>query len=195
MIGDVGNLAGGLAELFHLEVRVQNRRTLLHRVGRGKHSRQNFVLDIDQRRRFFGDMDVDGRHRRHGMALVEHLAYRQHVALDVAERRLSFAQIHDLIGSLRQVCSRNHRLDAFERFRLGRIDALDARMRVRTAQDRAVQQPRHLEIGPIDGSARNFVGAVVPNRPRADHAIWLSAHAWVSRICLAASCTARMILS
>ena len=109
------------------------------------------------------------------------------------ERALA-AEPHLLVG-LREIPAGDDRLDARQRLGGRRVDRDDARVRVRAADDRAVEHAGEREVGAEVGASGHLVGAVVADRPRTDVRELAGAHAVTFRISAAASSTARIILS
>ena len=147
---------------------VQLRRARRNRLIDAGHRRQDVVDHLDSICRLARDVERCRGHGRNRMAVVQHLVARQHAVAHVAEveRRLS-AEKH-LRGIGRDVARRHHRLHAGQRLGRRRVDRHDARVRVRAAQHRAVQQAGQADIGAVGGAARDFVDAVVAHRPRPD---------------------------
>jgi hypothetical protein len=84
------------------------------------------------------------------------------------------AQLGDLVGVLGQISRGHDRLDAGQAEGLAGVDLADGGVGVGTAQDTAVQQAGHLEVGAVEGPAGDLVHAVVTDRSRADHLVWRS---------------------
>ena len=149
---------------------MQDRRALPHSVLRVQRRRQDVVLHIHQRRRLFGDMRAYRRNRRDRMPSVQRLFARHYIAAEkpVVHRRALFL-IHELRRRLRKIRRRNDRMHARQRQRAARVDAYDARVRVRAAYNLAMQQPRHSRIRRVPSPPRNLIHPVVPYRPRPHH--------------------------
>src|SRR5205823_11478386 len=97
----------------------------------------------------------------HGLAPVQHLAAGQAVAAQVVQLDRAFAQVGDAVAGVGQVGGGDDRLDARRLKRLADLDAADDAVGVRAAEDAAVQEARHGEVGAVQGAAGNLVGAVV----------------------------------
>ena len=192
MLRDVAHAAGLLAKFLGFEILVQNGRALSHGFGSRERARQHFVIDFDQAGGFFGDMDAGGGNGGNRMPPIEHFALGEHVAARIAEGRVAFAQVDQALRHLRKIVCCHDRFDSGERRGLAGIDAANARMRVRAAQNEAVEQPGHLKIRAVERATCDLVGAIVPDRARTDDSVFLGLHALAS---WAACSTARMILS
>ena len=179
---------------------VQQRGARLHRLDHVDHMRQHLVFDLDQRQRRLRHRFGGRRHRRHRMAVVEHLLARHHVARDVAEIDHQFAHRRHFIRHFGEIVARHHRLDPGQRQRGRNVDGLDARVSVRAAQYLADQLSGQVVVGAEARAAGHLVDTVGPQRPRADEFEVLlfvlehGRHDQASRISRAASSTASMIL-
>ena len=98
---------------------------------------QLLVHDLDEVHRVEGRVLVNGRDRRDGVADEAH-------ALD-AQRVLVLTDGEDAVGD-GQVLARDDGVDAGERERLRRVDALDARVRLGRAEDFAVEHARQRDV-------------------------------------------------
>jgi hypothetical protein len=150
VLGDIGRPVPALAQGIGAQVVEQDRRVGGHRGLAVEHVRQQFIFHRDQPRRLFGDVGRVGRHRGDGMAVVEHLVPRQHIAAAVAQVDDRLAQVGDLVLDGGHIRRSGHRAHAGQRSRGRRVDAHDAGVGVRAAQHLAVQQPRQLHIGAVD---------------------------------------------
>ncbi len=127
---------------------------------------QILVLDVDQRQRLLGDLDAVGRDRRDLVAQAPHLvALERHVVLgEDAERPL-----------VRHVGGGQHRVHAGQRPGPARVDAHDARMHARRAQDLRVELAGEIQIVQVARLAARLVGrvelrdALADERPLLDH--------------------------
>src|SRR4029077_15125368 len=99
------------------------------------------------------------------------------------------------------VAGGNDGLHARQLFRLRGIDAPDARMRMRAAQDLAPDHAGHVGVGGKGRAARDLVDAVGTNGALADPLVvgddvhWAGSSFYCARISAAVSITARTILS
>lgn len=168
------------------------------------HVRQHLVVDHDEIERTLGDLGRDGRHGCNRVTRVQHLATRQAVVGDVDQRGRAFALLERLGANAGKVVGRDDRLDPRQRARGARVDADDARMRMRAAFHASDQHAGQMDIGTEDGAAGHLVCAVGPDRALPDDlqpggircmrgVVHRAPPA--ARICAAASITARTILS
>ena len=199
---DRGHVGGGKRLGIHAareHVLVQQRRTGCHRAVEVQHRRQRVVVDADRRQRRGRDARRGRRHRRHRVAVVQHLLARHHVAAEVAARDLGLAARDIALRRRQEILRGHHREHAGQRERGARVDAEDARVRVRAAQHAAPDHARQRVVRAVARAPRDLVDAVGTRRARADLAKrrFLRAHAAppAARIVAAASSTARMILS
>src|SRR6185437_3112302 len=95
----------------------------------------------------FSDMSAGGGDGGDCMAPVQRFAAGEHVAASITERRVTFAQVDEAVGSLREISGGQDGLHARKLLGLGGVDAANARVGVRAAQNVAVEQPGHLEVG------------------------------------------------
>ena len=162
---DVGGLGRRRFDAAGDHVLEQQRRPIRHRLVHVDDVGQHLVVHLDQRRRLIGDRGADRGDRGHRMALVIGLLARHDVARDVPE-------IHrDALGTdvveflVRQVLPRHHRLDAGQLLGGRCVDRADARVRVRRAQDAAVQHAGQLVVAAVHGASRHLGHAVRTDRP------------------------------
>ena len=187
----------GAFDALGAHVLVQDRRGRLHRLDRIDDVRQDLVVDLDQLERRLRDRLARRRHRRDRMAVVERLLARHGVAGHVAVGRAGL--------DLREIVARHHRLDAGKLLGGRDVDRLDARMRMRAAQDLSDQHAGQVEVGAELGAPGHLVDAVVLDRRGADDLELLVGveaallqncrHDQAPLISFAAACTERMILS
>ncbi len=149
---------------------MQHHRAFLHRLAHVLDERQDFVLDLDQRRGFLGHVRILGRHGGHGMAVVEHGVLGDAVVGDVlhADAAALAGRNHGLVQR-RKIGAGDDRLDARQGHRLADVDALDAGVRMRTAHDLAVQHVRQVHVVAKLGLAGDLVDAVAAYRGRTQH--------------------------
>ncbi len=173
VLGHVGRhvalFAGRLA--IGADIVVEHQSIGTSRLPHVQHRRQYLVLDLDQPRRFLGNVHRIGRHRRHGMTGVKHLVSGQDVLVQVVPVDDPFAQITGTVSGRRHVGVGAHRMHAGDRGRSGRVDRNDAGMSMRTSQDVAVQEPRQLDVRTVTGTPCHLVGSVVPDRSGPDHVV------------------------
>ena len=188
-------------DAFGKDVVVQDRRAFSQRFLHAEHERQLLIFDFDQRQSLAGDLGAGRSNGRNCVALVENLIECEAVVRNIDDVRGAFADMHHQRFQRRQVPARRHGLDPGKGLGLTRIDRDDPGVRMRTAQDRAPEHPRRLEIGAVERPARDLVDTVGTHRARADMAELLHlfgrVHAGVLswRSSAAASSTARTILS
>ena len=144
----------------------EQRRVGLHRLVDIDDVRQYLVIDIDQRRRFLGDRFADRRDRGDRVALIERLLARHDVARYVPEilRDPLRADIFEFMVG--EVLGGDHRLDPGQCLGLRGVDRADAGMRMRRADDLAVERARRREIGAVHRAPGHLWHAVRTDRPR-----------------------------
>ena len=137
---------------------------------------------------------IDRGDRGHRMAVIERLLARHAVVEDVVHGGIA-------IGEVGQVGRGDHRFHAGQLLGLRGVDLPDLGMRMRAAQDAPDQLAGHVEVGAVAGAARHLVDAVGADGARADgcefasRVAWIEIHGQAPFITLAASWTARTILS
>ena len=165
---DVGRPVALLAHRIGTELLVQQRGVVLHGVEHVGDRRQRFVFDLDLGGRFFGRVGVDRGDRRHGVTFIQHLVAGHAVGGKVGQVDGAFAEVGDLVRQIGPIRPRRHGQHAGRRLRRAGVDRLDPRVRMRAAEHLAVNQPRQLQVRPIDRPPGHLIGAVVTNRSRAD---------------------------
>ena len=128
--------------------------------------REHFVVDGDEIERFFGHMPIDGGDGRDRVAdepdgVVEDVAALRRDFLDVVVV-LRAAGNRSGAPPDRCVVVRDDRFDARQRGGLRRIDAADAGVRMRTAQDARVQHARQADVARIGRLAGDTFDGVDP---------------------------------
>ena len=98
----------------------QQRRVGFHRVVDIDHVRQHLVVDLDQRGGFIRDRFADRRYRRDGVAFVQRLLARHHVARHVPEILCDPLRADIFEFMVGEVLGRHDRLDAGQRLRPSR---------------------------------------------------------------------------
>ena len=167
-LGDVRRRARLRIDALRIEVVVQDRRVRPHRVLDVDDVRQYLVLDLDQVERLLGDPRLGRRHRRDGVAFIEHLVARHAVARQVAEIHRPLADKGFLGRDFRKIRRGDDRLDARQGQRLLRIDRLDPGMRVRAALDLGPDHAGHRHVGAEIGAPDDLFDPVRTHRPGAD---------------------------
>ena len=116
------------------------RRAVCERLLRGRDRGQDVVVDVDELERVGGDVGIGGDDGGDLLALVAHLVGDEH-RLRVARQRR-----HPRQAVLRHEVAGDDRDDAVERGGGRRVDAVDARVRDRSAQDRHVQHAGQRDV-------------------------------------------------
>ena len=128
--------------------------------------------------------------------MKQDLSLGHHHRDDIFERHRALATAQHLITRFDEILPRHHRQHALHRECLAAVDRLDHRMCMRASDHVAIELALHIEVGAVARAAGDLIEPVGPNRARADHFEFLiGVHAASSRIVLAASNTARIILS
>src|SRR5262249_15429323 len=169
--GDVGVLAGRLAERLGDQIVVQKRRVIPHGSADVGDVWQSFIVDSDQLQRLFRNVRADGGDGGDGLALVMHLAARQAVAAQVLEVDGALAQLGNAVAGVHEIGAGDDGFHPGHRQRRAGVDALDDAVRNVTGENAPVQQAGQLDVGPVDGPASYLVDAVVANRAGADHLV------------------------
>ena len=168
---DIARLARLLARRIGEQVFVQERRARPHRLANVHHRRQQLVIDLDEPDRLRGDVRARRRDRGEGVTAVERLVPGHDVAAHVAEVHVApLAQVRDA-AALREIRGRDHREHPRQRRRLARVNGLDPRVGMRTAQHLAMRHPRQLHVRAIHRAPRHLVHPIRPHRPRPNHPI------------------------
>ena len=151
---------GGLAGIGLGAAVGDARRARLHRLLGIGGDRQRLVVDFDQVERFVGDGQVIGGHRGHGLA-------EEDGAIDCQER------VGAGLGArlqLRDVGGGEHRAHTRQGARLRDVDARDAGVGVRAAQQPRLQKPRELHVADVLGAAGDLLGRIEARDGQADAA-------------------------
>ena len=114
---------------------------LLDRVLNIQHRRQLVVIYFNQLQRFLRRVDGQRRNGSHRITDVANLFDRNDRL--IFEHR-AVVGLDALI--MKNVLARQYRYDAANFLRVRSIDAIDARMRIRTAQNLPVTHPRHAHV-------------------------------------------------
>jgi hypothetical protein len=124
------------------------------------HGRHRLVVHLDELERLSGGRFVRGDGGRHRLALE---------ADDVDGQDGSVAERRAAIGiTPGQLCAGQHDDDARQRAGAGGIDAGEARVRVRRAQNLGVRHAGQHQVGHIPRAARDLLDAVDPRHRPAD---------------------------
>ena len=148
---------------------MEQRRVRPHRLARVHHRRQQLVIDLDQADRLGGDVRAARRDGRDRVAAVQDLVLGQDVVAQVAHVGLAQLSEPGARGAVRHVGAGDDRVHPRQRRRLPGIDRLDARVRVGAAEHLAVQQPRQLDIRPVDCAPRYLIPTFLPRNGTADY--------------------------
>ena len=172
-----------------------------------QHMRQHLVADIDQLQRSLCNVRCRGSHCGYRMADIKHLVPRHAVFAQRAQRGGALAGFEFDVVQFREIGRRHYRLDAGQRTRRRSVNRHDPGMGMRAALDAAGEHAGKAQVGTEVGSTGDFFSAIGANRALADdlqggglahvgHDVASNSSAAVAaRICVAASCTARTILS
>ncbi len=126
------------------------RRPRVHRGDRVGGDWQWLVLDVDQLERLVGDGQVIGRDGRHRLA-------EEHYAIDRQQR------VRAGLGTrlqLRDVGGGQHSAHAWQHAGPRCIDPFETRVRMRTAQQSGLQQPRQLDVTDVLRATCDLLGSV-----------------------------------
>ena len=134
MVGDV------------VALRVDAKGLLIHGLIGGHDGRQLFIFHANQIERIAGNLIGDGRHGCHFFTAKTHDTLGQNRALLVVHA--------PEVG--RRIGTRQHGFDTWQGFGSRGINADNARMRVRAAQNLAVQHARDLDVAGIHGPAQDL---------------------------------------
>jgi hypothetical protein len=140
---------------------MQDRRARLHRRVDIRDVRQDLVIHLDELQGFARCPRIDRGNSGDGMTLIQRLLARHDIVEHVIERGVA-------AGVVGKVIARDDRLHAAQLLRLAGVDLLDARVRVRRAQDAPDQHAGRGGIGAEPGTAGHFVDAVGTQRTGAD---------------------------
>ena len=167
-LGDVRRLFGrGLHPGGDL-VLVQQRRVVLHRLDDVDDVRQHLVVDPDQLERLARDRIRGRGDRRHGVAVIERLLARHHVAGHVAEIDDQLARGGVFDRHFREVVAGDHRLDPGQRLGRRGVDRDHPGMGVGAPEHPAEELARQVDVRAVAGAAGHLVHAVGADRARAD---------------------------
>ena len=126
--------------------RVDAEGLLVHGLLGRENGGQLLVLDPDQIQRIACNLVGHGGHGSHFLATITHHTLGQDGSFLVMRPP----------ECGRRILTGQNRLDARQRARLGSVYANDARMRVRAAQNLAMQHAGKLEISSVDGPAKHL---------------------------------------
>ncbi len=197
MIGDVAIFVRLLPKLHHFQIIVHQRGIVLHRVEDIHDRWQQLVLHLDQVHRLFRDVNIRRRHRRYCVPLVKDFVTGHDIAGQILQIHRHLAGRRHAILGLWQIVPCHHRFNPRQRFRLAGVNAFNTGMRVRAAQDLAVQHPGHPHIGPINRPPCHLVRPIRAERTCSNDFVISRcfSHYALAPMVSAASKTARIILS
>jgi len=190
----------GMHPLGHGIVRgplTDHRRIHQHRLVHIGHMRQDLVVHLDQLERITRRQRRGGGNSGHRMPVIKRLVAGHDVFKDVPEITLQPRRKFHLV---REIGAGDHCLHILQCLGLGGVNAQDAGMGVRAAQDGAMQHAGGMGIGTEPGAAGDLVQPVGPVRAGADKGetvgfAIVERHYTASLMSRAVSITARMILS
>ena len=172
VLRNVRRLAGVFAERHGGRARMDQWRAVLHRRTQVGNCGQDLVLDLDQLAGHFRDMHVRSGDRSDGVALVQDGIAGEDVVGHVLEVALTLAHVDLTVFGLGEILVRNDGVNAIECARFRHIDPLDAGVRVRAAEDFAVEQAGKASVATVDGSPGYLVDAVVANGSGTDDPVF-----------------------
>ena len=196
VVGDVGVVPRAVFALA--QSGNEDRGLVVHGLDHVLHVGQDFVGDLDQLDRLFGDVRAGGGHRGHDVAVVEHLVAGHAVARNMLRVDGQLAHHGGAGADVGHIVSSDDGLHPGQGRGRGGVDGLDGGVGVRTAQHLAVQQTGRVDVRAVFGPTGDLVDAVVADRARADdfELVFLrGCHVYLPCISAAASCTALTILS
>ncbi len=164
----VAGLPGRAREVVALAglVVADQRRVGVERLARVDDRGQRLVLDVDQRERVVGRVLVGRDHERDLLALEADLVAGEHGLRVVGDRR------HPREAERLEVLGGDDGGDVRVRERRRGVDRDDLRVRVRAAQDRAVDHPRQLDVVEVGALAADEARVLLALQPaEADRAL------------------------
>ena len=138
-----GDIASRVVNALRVGFVMNDRRIRLHGRLHVEHGGQNFVINLNQRRRKFRDAAAFGGNHRHAVADEPHFIFQNHAIIG---RRFGSALPGVRMADRRHVFMRQHGEHAVERERVLRVDCANAGVRMRAGQQFGMQHARHLEI-------------------------------------------------
>ena len=151
---------------------LHERRTRLHRLFRIEHRRQRLVFDLDQIERLFGGVLVDRRDGCHFFADVAH---------GVDGERQVVARLRKVaVLDAGKVFPGDDGANARQRLGATGIDPHDPGVRMRAAQQLAVQHSGHADVVGVFGAAQSLERAVLFRSRPADDVVLVAE--WVVHV-------------
>ena len=186
VLGDVAELVVEDAAGFGVEVVEDDRRVVTHGFAHVQHGRQDFVVHVDQTQGFLGVVDAGGGHGGDDLALrgdapagddpLGHVAQALHAGL------VGFGLAAARVG---KVVAGDHGQNLAGSLGARRIDAANARPRVRAAQHFAPDHARHAGVHAVACPSRDLIHAVVTDRSGPNDSVCAVAccHSLLPRCC------------
>ncbi len=160
------------------------------------HRWQNLISDLNRLCRLGSQRWRCRCNCRYGLRVKQHLALRHHHWHHVLERHGTLAATQHFVPRFHQIIAGHHREHTLHGERLAAIDRLNHRVGVGASYYVPIQLPLHIKIRAVARPPGDLVEPIGPNRSRTNNFEFLiGVHAASSRIVLAASNTARIILS
>ena len=159
--------------------RVDQRGPRSQRLLERHRSRERLVVDVDQLERLLGRRLVDGRDRRHRLALVPRDPDREHRPVAICRAVVGIAP--------GQIGAGERGEDAGPGAGARHVDARDPRVGVRRAEHLRVSHARHGQVGDVARAAGDFLDRVDARHRMADDAERSRAHRAVSAAARTAS--------
>ena len=128
---------------------MQDRGILPHGVVHREDGLEHLVVHVDEVEGLLGDVRVRGRHGRHRVALVEHLLVRQVVLRHHPGIALGLYEIETLLRNDGKVHGGGNGLHAGQGLGLAGVDGANTGVGVGAAEDLAVQQSGHVDVGRV----------------------------------------------
>ena len=167
--GDVAGVLGLLAGRgLRMAALIEQRGIVAHRVLHVEDGRKHLVLDLDGLDGGERVVDVGGGDAGDGVTAVEGLVGGEHVLAHVRGRGGALTHVEHLVGDDRQVAVGHHSEDAGHGLGRARIDGEDARVRVGTAQDGALDEVGKVDVGAVERLARDLLDAIGADGTGAD---------------------------
>ena len=153
LLDEVGGRLGGLGEPLGEQVVVQDRGARRHGREGVRHRIEHLVVHHHDRGGRFGGLVGRRRDRGHRMAMVEHLVACKQVVVEALAPPAHLRAVGEVGGS-------DYGKNAGHRFRGAGVDALDPRVRVRTADDFAEEHAGQGVVGAEVGTTGHLLQPV-----------------------------------
>ncbi|MBA7626670.1 hypothetical protein ES703_34125 [subsurface metagenome] len=135
-----------------LESLMKLRRPVLHRLHRVEHCRKLLVIDLDQFQGSLCRLLVHSDNSCHFIANMPHLLFGQNVFIITGRG--------NPVSNIGNIFSGQNQFDAWQFFRLARVDLLDPSMSNRRMEDLSVEHVLKIEIGRVFGPTGDFLGRI-----------------------------------